>query len=341
MSRQINWNFLVNPVAQVMLILVVSLVLYGLSINYLANMHIFDPLPDFKPTSVDNNSRIKIKTGLFINNFLDFDLIKNDFEVMGTVWFEFNKNDITLDTLEQSVFSKGKLTQHANLFGESKPILTENQDLIYAQYPVRINFTSNLNYKLFPFDSHRVYMILNNMHMDHSKFEFVTSESDFTISPNAVTYGWSNIDKHVYQGYAIKQISPDKHAGYPRVIYAIDFIRNSFKDVLLLLFPLLVSFFMSIFSFSYDHRLDRENILEIGVATVGAMVGYRFVINASSPKVPYFMLIDWLFILFLMLGFIVFLLNAFNLFKNYRGLVILALHAILIGSWYSFLYIWA
>lgn len=340
MARQIDWNFFVNPIIQVIMIVVVSAILYGLSVNYLAKIHIFDPLPDFKLTALEDESRIKIRTGLFINNFLDFDLIKNDFEVLGTVWFEFNKKDLTLDVLEQSVFSKGKLTQHANLFGDAKSILTESHDIIAVQYPVRITFTSNLNYKLFPFDSHRVYMILNNMHLDHKKFEFITTKDDFMISPNAVTYGWSSVNKYVQTGYAIKQISHDKQTGYPRVVYAIDFIRNSFKDVLLLLFPLLVSFFMSIFAFSYDHRLDRENILEIGVATVGAMVGYRFVINASSPKVPYFMLIDWMFVLFLVLGFIVFLLNAFNLFKKYRGLVILTLHAILICSWYNLLYIW-
>jgi hypothetical protein len=339
MAKQLDWNFFVNPMVQVVTILVVSFTLYWMSAHYLADVHVFDPLPDFKQAGVDDQ-RVKIKTGLFINNFLDFDLTKNDFEVLGTVWFEFNKKEVGLDVLEQSVFSKGKLTQHANLFGDAKPIVTENQGVICAQYPVRINFTSNLNYKLFPFDSHRVYMTLNNMHLDHSKFEFQVNQDDFMVSQNATTYGWSNVGKNVHSGYALKHISNDKKASYPRVIYALDFIRNSFKDVLLLLFPLLVAFFMSIFSFSYDHRLDRENILEIGVATVGAMVGYRFVINASSPKVPYFMLVDWLFTLFLILGFVVFLLNAFNLFKNYRGLAILTLHAILIGSWYSFLYIW-
>lgn len=339
MAKQLDWNFFVNPVVQVATILVVSCMLYWMSANYLAEVHVFDPLPDFKQASADDQ-RVKIKTGLFLNNFLDFDLIKNDFEVLGTVWFEFNKKEVDLVVLEQSVFSKGKLAQHANLFGEAKPIVTEAQNIVYAQYPVRIKFTSNLNYKLFPFDSHRVYMTLNNMHLDHSRFEFQAGSGDFIVSQNAATYGWANVGKYVHSGYAIKQISNDKQVSYPRVIYALDFIRNSFKDVLLLLFPLLVAFFMSIFSFSYDHRLDRENILEIGVATVGAMVGYRFVINAASPKVPYFMLVDWLFTLFLILGFVVFLLNAFNLFKNYRGLAILTLHAILIVSWYCFLYIW-
>lgn len=339
MARRIDWNFFVNPIVQVITIVVVSIVLYWMSANYLSDMHVFDPLPDFKQ-SLSDDQRIKIKTGLFINNFLDFDLIKNDFEILATVWFEFNKKDVSLELLEQSVFSKGKLSQHANLFGEAKPIIMEHQNIICAQYPVRITFTSNLNYKLFPFDSHRIYMTLNNMHLDHHKFEFESSEDDFVVSPNAATYGWFNVNKHVFKGYSIKQISNEKSAIYPRVIYALDFIRNSFKDVLLLLFPLLVAFFMSIFSFSYDYRLDRENILEIGVGTVGAMVGYRFVINSSSPKVPYFMLVDWLFTLFLILGFVVFLLNAFNLFKKYRGVAILMLHAILIASWYSFLYIW-
>jgi len=107
-----------------------------------------------------------------------------------------------------------------------------------------------------------------------------------------------------------------------------------------LLLPLLVLFFMSMFSFSYDHKIDRENILEIGVASVAAMVAYRFVIDTVAPNTPYFMLVDWLFALFLVLSFLVFLINVFDLFKKYRGLVVLSLHLALVISWYGLLFIW-
>jgi len=339
MAKPFFWDYFVNPVIQVVTILVVSVSLYCMSAYYLADVHVFDPLPDLKTVN-SNDSRVKIKTGLFINNFLDFDLIKHDFQVLGTVWFEFAKNQVELETLEQSVFSKGKLAQHANLFGDAKPVVSEQNGMIYVQYPVRITFASNLNYKLFPFDSHRVYMTLNNMHLDADQFEFVADQNNFLVSPHAATYGWAHVGTHVQSGYVVKQVAGDKANSYPRVIYAVDFVRSSFKDVLLLLLPLLIAFFMGMFAFAYDHKIDRENILEVGVTTVGAMVGYRFVINSASPNVPYFMLIDWLFALFLILGFLAFLINVFNLFKAYRGLVILILHTILISSWYSFLYIW-
>ena len=339
MAKPIFWNYFINPIVQVITILIVTIALYLMSLFYLTQARIFDPAPGLQAvTNLD--SKTKIRTGLFVSNFLNFDLIKNDFELLGTVWFEFNKNDVDLAMLEQAVFSKGELEPHLNLHEDPLPIVQEQDGLVFAQYPVRVNFASNLNHKLFPFDSHRLYLSFNNMHLDSEKFAFVTKPDQFVLSDNATTFGWLAVEQQVHSGYITKQLANDKTVSYPRVLYSIDFIRNSFKDVLLLLLPLLVTFFMSMFTFSYDHEVYRSSILSVGVATVSAMVGYRFVINNAAPKVPYFMLVDWLFVLFLLLGFTVFLINVFNLFKNYRGLIILILHTILVSSWYTLLYIW-
>lgn len=342
MIKPINISFFINPIVQVVTIFIVSILLYLMSSIYLQDAHILDPLPGLhKNQQIDN--KIKIKTGLFINNFLKADLVKNKFDIMATVWFEFNKGDLELATLEEAVFSKAEVKPqanlHDNLCGSATPIVTEKDGMILAQYPVRLDFISNLNHKLFPFDSHRVYLTLNNMHLDFDKFYFEVNKDSLIVSPNALVHGWDIIDRHVQAGYTIKRLAHDYSSGYPRVIYAVDFVRNSFKDILLLLLPLLVLFFMSMFSFSYDHKLDRENILEIGVASVAAMVGYRFVIDNVAPNTPYFMLIDWLFALFLILSFLIFLINVFDLFKKARGLVVFSLHLALVISWYSLLYV--
>lgn len=344
MSKHASWNFFINPIVQVVTILVVSITLYLMSHVYLSQAHIFDLKPEIK-LSDNLDQKIKIKTGLFINNFLDVNLVKNKIDLMGIIWFEFNKNEVTLPVLEEAIFSKADVRPqanlHDNLCGSASPIVTEKADgIMLAQYPVKIEFVSNLNHKLFPFDSHRVYLTLNNMHLDASKFAFEIDSDSLKISSNAHVHGWRNVDQSVQAGFVSKQIISEQVTSYPRVVFAFDFVRSSFKDILLLLLPLLVLFFMSMFSFSYDHKVDRENILEIGVASVAAMVAYRFVIDSVAPNVPYYMLVDWLFALFLVLSFLVFLINVFDLFKKHRGLVILGLHAILVFSWYSLLFIW-
>lgn len=343
MAKAFSWNFLINPVAQVVMIVAVSVLLYLMSSVYLKEARILDPSPSLQ---IDSQlaHKIKIKTGLFINNFLKVDLIKNKFELMGTVWFEFNKHEIELSKLEEAVFSKADVKSqanlHDNLCGMATPVLKEFNGIVQAQYPVKIDFIANLEHKLYPFDSHRLALTLNNMHLDPERFALVVDQDSLVISPNTATQGWDIIDRSVRSGYVSKQITSSQVVSYPRVVYTIDFVRNSFKDILLLLLPLLVLFFMSMFSFSYDHKVDRENILEIGVASVAAMVAYRFVIDTVAPNTPYFMLIDWLFALFLVLAFLVFLVNVFELFKKYRGLVVLSLHLVLVASWYSLLFIW-
>lgn len=339
MQKQFSLNSFVNPIAQVSLILFTSLVLYLASSHYFSKLYISDPAPILKQGLVGNP--VKIKTGLFINHFPKFDLIKNSFLATGIVWFEFDKGAVELKDLEHSVFSKSETEPQAILRGDAVPVIRENGDKVFVQYHVQVKFMSNLNHKLFPFDSHRLYLTLNNQHLEEGKFEFVSDKGSFVVSKNIKIHGWSRINKNVQSGHVSKQISADKTLKYPRVVYSLDFVRSSAKDILLLVFPLLIALFMSMFAFSYDHDIYKTSILSNGTATVGAMVGYRFVINNSSPHVPYFMLIDHLFNIFLVLAFIVFLINVFNLFKDYRGLLILMMHTILIGSWCGLLYLWA
>jgi hypothetical protein len=340
MTKQFCLDTLINPISQVVMILVVSTTLYLMSWNFLTHPRIIDPSPTIQQIK-NTDQRVRIKTGLYVNNFLAFDLIKNNFVISGIVWFNFDKTKVSQAQLEQSVFSKGEAELQAVLADDAKPIVHEDGNVVYAKYPVQIKFMSNLNYKLFPFDSHRLYMTLNNMHFDNDKFLFEVDKDDFMLSKNIKTDGWLHTDKQVQSGETTKTISATKKTSYPRVIYAIDFVRNSFKDVILLIFPLLITLFMAMFTFSYDHQVYRTSILSVCTAAVGAMVGYRFVINNVAPKVPYFMLIDCLFNLFLIMAFTVFLINVFNLFKTCRGAVLLALHSILITSWWGLLYLWA
>ena len=339
MQKQFSLNSFVNPIAQVGLILVTSLILYSASAHFFSKFHISDPAPILKQSSIVN--LVKIKTGFFVNHFPTFDLVKNSFLATGVVWFEFDKGAVDLTTLEHSVFSKSETKQQAILRGSAEPIIRENGNKTFVQYHVQVKFMSNLDHRLFPFDSHRLYLTLNNRHLEEGKFELVSDKDSFVVSKNIKIHGWSRINKHVQSGYVSKQISADKTIEYPRVVYSVDFVRSSAKDILLLVFPLLIALFMSMFAFSYDHDIYKTSILSTGTATVGAMVGYRFVISNASPHVPYFMLIDHLFNIFLILAFFIFLINVFNLFKNKRGLLVLVAHAILIGSWCGLLYLWA
>ncbi len=340
MFKRINFDFFVQPIVQVGLIIIVGILLCVMSWIGLNRPSMFDPQPDLGH-NITVTAPVQIKTGLFINNFLNFDLVKNEFVVSGTVWFDFDANQITLEELEQSVFSKGKLDAPAMLRGHSKPLIEETGDRVFAQYQIQVKFSSNLDHSRYPFDSHRLYLTLNNPYLDSSKYQFVSDQTQLMISGNAHTPGWQVIGKQVQTGMVTKKIGASKAIHYPRVIYSIDFVRDSFKDILLLLLPLIVALFMAMFVFSYDRGHYESGVLSVSGTTVGAMVGYRFVINNVAPRVPYFMLIDHLFDLFLLLAFTVFLFNVFNLLKrNYSGLMILALHGTLLFGWGYLLFFW-
>jgi hypothetical protein len=214
----------------------------------------------------------------------------------------------------------------------------------FVQYDIRIKFSSNLNYKLFPLDSHRINLALTNKYLDANDFYFDINSETFIVSKTIFTLGWNNIGNAVKTGFTeypldSKHIQKLKH---PRILFSFDFILNSLRNIFLIFMPLFVVFFLSLFSFSFDPTRNRETIMSISGAVVPAILAYRFVIEAVSPKVSYFMLSDQIFNMFLLLSFFIFFINEFYLAKirQYRGLLVLSFHIVLIVSWYYLLYVW-
>lgn len=290
-----------------------------------------------EPTVVD--------TGLFITNWHEFDVRYNKFIFDGIVWFQFNPALISLDTIGKFSFEKGEILE------KSEPDTKLINGKIFAEYQVRLRFTTNLNYQLFPLDDHEVYVAMINTAVSPREVVFKVKKSNFVISENVFTANWRQVDHEVASGYEQQQL--DKYDSrktiyVPKVIYTLHFRRSGVNLIMLIFIPIFLIFFLALFSFAFDPASAQMPIVIIATTALTSLIAYRFVIQRLSPAVGYLLFSDAMFMLFLSFSFMIFVIGmavvkAAKLGHPLviaRGVIFLLFHALLIITWIYLLFYW-
>lgn len=271
-----------------------------------------------------------VRVGLYIKDFSEFDMLKNSFEFSGIIWFLFDPSIISLDTLGKFSFEKGKIV---SLSAPSTKIV---EGKLLARYNIRVNIKTNLSYALFPFDSHTLFITLDNNYVTPGEVLFESSFHEVVISPEIAVTDWKVSAVRVYSGYSSAILDKQDKAhvvAHPRIIFAIDYGHAGIRQALTIILPLILVFFMSLFSFALDPK-NYASIITLSSGAVTALLAYRFVIENLSPKVGYFMVSDYVFFLVLSAAFIVFFINIglVNISTAYKKVFIVLFQLIFVVS---------
>lgn len=288
----------------------------------------------------------EVSVGLHIINFPIFDIVKNNFVFDGIVWFEFDPALIALETIAKFSFEKGDILKI------SEPDTKLINGKFFARYNIRVQFTSNLDYKLFPFDDHRLNIVLVNKFVSPSEVMFESYDAGFTMQEGIFIPGWYVVSEGVRTGYAQAQLEvydPSKMVLNPKVVFEIDFERSGAQQILLIFLPLFLIFFTGLFSFGFDPEKSTNLVWTLASASVASMISYRFVIQNMSPTIGYFTFSDIVFTLFLAFSFAGFLFNIILVYwgkftgsmATLRGCIFLLFHITFLASWYYLLTYWA
>ncbi len=243
-----------------------------------------------------------VTVGLLIDQFINFNMVTNDFTFDGIIWFKFDPGAISLDSLSKFSFIKGTIIQ------KSEPDIQLINDKMLVKYIIRVEFKSSLNYQDFPLDSHHIYIALINKFVSPSEVIFESSRREFTIKANVSSSGWDLVDESVKNGFIESALDPyDKRQDvvYPATLFTLDYTRNSIRYTLSIILPLALIFYLMLFSIS----LRLLSAIAITAAGITAILAYRFVIENLSPKTGLFMISDWLFFLFLAATIGIFIIN--------------------------------
>lgn len=251
------------------------------------------------------NFQETVTVGLYITNFEKFDILNNQFECAGTIWFEFNSDAISLATLEKFSFEAGEILYRS----PAETQLIDNK--ILARYNIRIRFSSPLDFTDFPLDDHRIFITLIHQFITPHEIIFEASKNNFKVK--APISGWKLINKAVHPGFGIAQLNTEngnKNILYPKVIFEMDYLRISIRYLFSIMLPLLLIFYLIHFAFA----IGANESVGLTVGGVTAILAYRFVIENLTPKTADFMISDYLFLLFLGASFFIFFFNLINIF---------------------------
>lgn len=300
-----------------------SVIIFGIFINRASNVFsVHDPkatcIPA-KPVHEQLPAGTKIRTiavGLFIRNFVTFDVVHNTIVLDGVVSAVFDKTQISVEDVGKFTVESGDITRKAD------PVIKTTKDgKTYALWDVRLTINPSFNFTGYPLDSHRLDIVLTNYEIVSADVEFIVADKFFLIDSHLSVSGWNFVGKNAQTGYAFELLpfgNDDKGVYSPRVIFSIDCKRHDINHLLSILLPMLGLFFLSLLVFSYNV----SDFLESYVTLAMAMLAYRFVIQTMAPDCSYFMLSDYLFLLFLGISLLTFFVNILVEKRSVRAKII-------------------
>lgn len=320
-------------------LLIISFIILALCL-YKPITH-FQPI-DSKPSietldeSAAHSEIVRIQTGLTITDFLKFDAIKNEYQVNAIIWFSFDPKKVSLDVIEKFSFTKGDLIK------KSDPVITQMPDgKTTALYYIRVQFTTIPNYKRFPLDDHYLFLNVTNTALNKVNAIFDVAPDGFLLSENIYVPGWKIVEHSARSGFASVMNAPGSTVMQPKASFALGLSKQDYRQLLLIILPLLLIFYFGIFAFSIK---DIVLAITLVLASVSGLMAYSFVMQTLSPQVGYLMLSDYMFLLFLATIFIVFFVTALDATPEHilskkavlriKGITIIVLYATLIILWY-------
>lgn len=335
---------------QVVMLCITSMIMLLVMRNYYESFRTPEPSPELRPITAKKITEWKgdpavVRVGLHITNFPEFNVSKNEFIFDGLVWFEFDKALTSLETISKFSFEKGEILRI------SKPETKAMGDKVSAQFVVRVRFSSNLIFDLFPLDEHRIYIALVNSSTTPSELIFESYKPGFTLSDELFIPEWDIVDTHVDSGYTEANLDSNDSKRVerdPKIIFSLDILRSGNRQAVLILLPLFLIFFLSLFALGLDPKEYSGSIMGMTSACISSMIGYRFVIQSMSPEIGSFVFGDQVFMLLLAFAFVDFLLGLVLIIHKEltpslrvaRGIIFLLFHVVFLVTWYYLLIYW-
>jgi len=242
---------------------------------------------------------MRIKTGFLIHEFIAFDTVGNNFLVNAVISFEFDPKKISLDTLGKFEFTKGDVLQ------KSDPVVKKLSDtLTFAQYYVRIQFSSMFDYARFPMDDHKLSLNFTNRAVAADLVLFDVAPANFVVPKYVHIDGWDIVSQVSASGYTEFVSLEGESIQHPKILFSLGIKKIQSRKLLLIFIPLLIFFYLGMFQLAIRNYLADLNTM---IAVLTAFMFMAIAVQAISPKVDYFMMIDYFMMLLLLVFFLMYI----------------------------------
>jgi hypothetical protein len=297
-----------NPRFKMVILCIVILYIIGVVKFALLYFKTTDTIPKIQPINTETIKKLgaftaKVKTGFLLKQFPSFNLTGNLFMIDAIIWFEFNSDEIMIDTIEKFSFDQGSIKF------KTPPDIKIIDNKILAKYNVLFELKTDLQFHKFPFEDHRLPIIVSNNFVTPEEMYYVVDGSSFQLLPDIFPANWKVVDTNVDAGYInlpLDKQDATKKTANPKALFIINFAKNSIKQIMVIFIPLFSAACFSLLSF-ITKITNTVGRFTLAVSGVTALLGYRFVIEQIMPKVGYFTTTDEIYIFLLLFSFICFL----------------------------------
>ena len=314
-----------------------------LVLHTMRDFHTLDEAPELLPITPAaaealGGTPAQVRVGLNISNFSEFSILRNEFIFSGTLWFLFDPSIISLDTVKKFSFEKGEILNIA------QPATRIIGNKLLASFDIKVKKADNLNHAHFPFSSHTFNVVIDS-HSSPAELSFVSSIQNFVLSKSVLLSGWKIQGERVETGYtqsALQENNTQVTLYHPRIIFSLDFAVSQLRQLLTILLPLILLFYLTLFTFSMNPTFYYRSITGLSSGIVTALIAYRFVIENLSPKVGYFMLSDYIFFLFLGVSCAIFMANTqtLEMSRRQKEILTIVMHGIILVAIFYLLNYW-
>lgn len=289
-------------------ILLSVIYLMGLFDYSLLHFNTSDTIPKPQPINTEAIKKlgtfaVRLRTGMFIKKFIVFDVVNNRFIVDSVVWFEYNPDEIMPETIAKFSFDNGKI------LSMSPPDIKIIDSQVFTKYNVIFELTSDLQFHKFPFEDHRLPIVMTNNFVTPEEMYFMVDGSSFQLLGNFLSANWRVVDLNVDSGFeriSLDKENESKKVEAPKAMFVINFGKASIKQTMIIFIPLFATTIFSLVSFAMKLS-NTVGRFTLAVSAVTALLGYRFVLEQMMPKVGYFTTTDAIYIFLLVFSFICFL----------------------------------
>ncbi len=278
-----------------------------------------DPITELK--IIDTESRkafgdftAKVSVGMLIKGFSTFDLIKNTFIADLIVWFEYNVDQVMLEKISLFSFDNGDIVK------KSAPDIRISEGRALVKFDVRVAFKSNLVYKRFPLENHRISLMLSNNFVTPAEMYFEIEDSGFKVDKEIFIPDWDISDVFTEAGFSSIGLddkdskAKSRASVVPKVRFTINLDKKGIKDIYIVFLPLYLASFIGTYSF-LTSILNSNMRYVMASSTVPALLSYRFIIQNLIPQTSYFTITDYIYLLLLLTACFIFIFQAFFIRK--------------------------
>lgn len=305
---------IINFVGVAFTLLVVTFALHKARIHFHTNDS-YAPMIYLRPDEKIkyNDDMPVVHLGMYVRDISQFDMVRGTAIIDAIVWFLFDPTLTSVNSFKGFTFDKSDLVKC------SEPRISLVGDQILASFDIKLQSNFLLNYASYPLNNHRLNLVMEWRDLSPAEADFVVNRTDFRLNPQINLSGWKIVDKSVAAGYGEEKMRYTKQSEQqlrPRVLFAFDITKGSIRETYSLLLPLLLMFFVAVFTLLLDPMGTLP--VSLSVTSISALIAYRFVLDNISPKVNYPIISDNLYTYFLGMCCLIFFINIFGKYISLR-----------------------